>query len=59
MTPAQRVARILAEATGRDLSSWEKNEFMPSVKARSSLSDKQEKVLDGIERRIFGSGDDD
>ena len=58
MTPAQRVARILAEAVGSDLSSWEKFEFLPSIKQRATLTEKQEKVLDGIEERIFGSDDD-
>lgn len=37
MTPAKRVERILAEAVGSDLSSWEKFEFLPSVKQRTSL----------------------
>lgn len=41
------------EAVGSDLSSWEKFEFLPSIKERSSLSEKQEKVLHGIEQRIF------
>lgn len=54
MTPAQRVERIMAEAVGRDLSSWERHEFLPSIKARSSLTEKQEKVLSGIESRLFG-----
>ena len=58
MSPAQRVARILAEATGSDLSSWEKFEFLPSVKQRASLSEKQEKVLAGIEKRILEEGDE-
>lgn len=53
MTPAQRVQKIMDEAVGSDLSSWEKFEFLPSIKARTSLSDKQEKVLRGIENRIF------
>jgi len=53
MTPAQRVQRILDEAVGSDLSSWEKFEFLPSIKGRTSLSEKQEKVLHGIEQRIF------
>lgn len=52
-TPAQRVQRILDEAVGSDLSSWEKFEFFPSIKSRSSLTDKQEKILRGIERRFF------
>ena len=58
MTPAQRVARILADAVGSDLSSWEKFEFLPSIKQRATLTEKQEKVLAGIERRMFGSDDD-
>lgn len=58
MTPAQRVERILADAVGSDLSSWEKHEFMPSIKQRATLTEKQEKVLAGIEARVFG-GDDD
>lgn len=53
MTPAQRVARILAETVGSDLSSWEKHEFLPSVRQRSTLTEKQEKVLSGIESRVF------
>lgn len=59
MTPAQRVARILAEAVGSDLSSWEKFEFLPSIRQRATLTEKQEKVLAGIEARVFGDGDDD
>lgn len=58
MTPAQRVERILAECVGSDLSSWEKHEFLPSIKQRATLTEKQEKVLAGIEARVFGSGDD-
>lgn len=58
MTPEQRVARIEAEAVGRDLSSWERHEFLPSVKQRATLSDKQEKVLSLIERRVFGEDDE-
>lgn len=58
MTPAQRVERILAEAVGSDLSSWEKHNFMPSIKQRATLTEKQEKVLAGIEARVLG-GDDD
>ncbi len=58
MTPAQRVERILAEAVGSDLSSWEKFEFLPSIKQRATLTEKQERVLAGIEARMFGDGDD-
>ncbi len=42
MTTAQRVTRIEAEATGRDLSSWERFEFLVSIKHRATLSEKQE-----------------
>lgn len=59
MTPAQRVAKILSDAVGSDLSSWEKFEFLPSIKQRATLTEKQEKVLAGIEARVFGDGDDD
>lgn len=58
MTPANRVERILADAVGSDLSSWEKFEFLPSIKQRATLTEKQEKVLAGIEARVFGSDDD-
>ena len=58
MTPAQRVERILAEAVGRDLTSYERFEFLPNIKQRATLTEKQEKVLAGIEARVFG-GDDD
>lgn len=53
MTPAQRVEAILAEAVGRDLSSWERFEFLPSVAQRVVLSEKQERVLHEIERRVL------
>lgn len=54
MNTWQRVEAILAEAVGSDLTSWEKHEFLPSIKNRESLSDKQEKVLKGIEEKLFG-----
>lgn len=53
MTPAERVDRIKEEATGQDLSSWEKFEFLPSIRHRSSLTLKQEAVLRKIEERLF------
>ena len=53
MTPAQRVQKIMDEAVGSDLSSWEKFEFLPSIKQRSILTENQEKVLRDIEKRIF------
>lgn len=58
-TPAQRVQKIMDEAVGSDLSSWEKFEFLPSIKTRTSLTDKQEKVLRGIESRIFDEEKED
>lgn len=54
MTPAQRVARIEKEAVGRDLTSWEKHEFLPSIKQRTSLTVKQEERLKEIEAKVFG-----
>jgi len=54
MTPAERVDKILAEAVGSDLSSWEKHEFLPSIRSRTSLSEKQEACLCKIERKLFG-----
>lgn len=57
-TPAQRVAAILEQAVGRDLSSWERNEFLPSIRNQIALTPKQEKVLAGIERRVFEAEDD-
>lgn len=58
MTPSQRVQKIMDEAVGSDLSSWEKFEFLPSIKERASLSEKQEKCLRGIEKRIFEEDDE-
>ena len=54
MTPAQRVARIEAEAVGRDLSSFERFNFLPSIAKFKTLSEKQEKVVKMIENRLFG-----
>ena len=53
MTPAERVKRITDEAVGRDLNSWERFEFLPSVKQRAVLTDTQEKILAQIENRLF------
>lgn len=57
MTPAQRVDRILAEAVGSDLTSWEKHQFLPSVSQRTTLSEKQEKTLAAIEAKVFNEED--
>lgn len=58
MTPAQRVDRILAEAVGSDLSSWEKHTFLPAIRHWKTLTDRQENTLRGIERRLFGEHDE-
>lgn len=52
LTPAQRVEAILREAVGRDLSSLERFEFLPSIKSRATLSQKQEDILVRIEQRL-------
>jgi hypothetical protein len=54
MTPSERVALIMNEAVGSDLNSFEKFEFLPSIKSRAILSEKQERVLRQIEIKIFG-----
>jgi hypothetical protein len=58
MTPAERVAKIEANAVGSDLNSWEKHSFLPSIKQRASLTEKQETVLKQIENKLFGDNDD-
>lgn len=55
--PRARVRRIVNECVGSDLSSWEKHEFLPSIANRMTLTDRQEKVLADIERRVFGDDD--
>jgi len=52
MTPAERVERIMKEAVGRDLTSKEKFEFLPSAKKFRTLSVGQEKWLHEIEVRL-------
>ena len=59
MTPAQRVQAIMDEAVGSDLSSFEKFDFLPNIAKWPRLTDKQEAVLRGIEKRsIFDEGDE-
>lgn len=53
-TPAQRVKAIFDEAVGRDLNSWERFEFLPSVASRTTLTPKQEETLTSIEKKVFG-----
>lgn len=52
MTPAERVKRILDEAVGRDLSSWERHQFLVSIRSLARLSAKQESCLRKIEERL-------
>jgi hypothetical protein len=52
-TPATRVQRIFDEAVGSDLNSWEKHQFLPSVKNRTFLTVDQEKIMRQIERKVF------
>lgn len=56
MTPADRVKRILAEAVGRDLSSDERYNFLPSIERKMFLTEKQEQWLSDIEKRVFEEG---
>jgi len=46
------------EAVGSDLSSFEKFDFLPNIAKWPRLTDKQEAVLRGIEKRIFDEGDE-
>jgi hypothetical protein len=59
MRPAARVKRITDEATGQDLTSKERYEFLPSIETRDFLSVAQERWLTSIERRVFKTDDDD
>jgi len=59
MTPAERVKRIKEEAVGRDLSSFERFNFLPDIAKNSTLTDKQEKVLKLIEVRLFGDEEEE
>jgi len=54
-SPADRVKRIENEVKGvygQSVSSWER-EFLTSIAARHTLSEKQEKILRGIEKKVF------
>jgi hypothetical protein len=53
-----RIDRLLADAVGRDLSSWERHTFLPSLRNFWSLSAKQEDLLAKIERRVYDAEDD-
>lgn len=52
MTTAERVKRILDEAVGCDLSSWERHQFLVSIRSLTRLSAKQENCLRKIEERL-------
>ena len=53
MTPQQRVDRILEKAVWRDLSSRERDYFLPGIRDRWVLTEKQEAWLREIEKRVF------
>lgn len=53
-----RIDKVLADAVGRDLSSWERNEFLPSIRKCSYLTPRQEDALAKIERRVYETTDD-
>ena len=57
MRPAARVKRITDEATGQDLTSKERFEFLPGIATQQFLSAPQERWLASIERRIFNTDD--
>ena len=53
MNMKERVERILKEATGQDLSSWEKHTFLPSIaRYKMPLSHKQEAIVKKIEDKL-------
>ncbi len=53
MNVKERVQRIRDEATGSDLSSWEKFEFLPTLEKRHGpLTPKQEVTLRNLEKRL-------
>jgi hypothetical protein len=53
MTPNERVQRIFDNAVGSDLSSWEKFEFLPSIKNMMQLTVKQNTILCQVERKVL------
>lgn len=59
MTIAERIAAIEKECSGvwgaSGITSWERDR-MAEWKSRTSLSPKQEEVLQQIERKAFGEG---
>lgn len=57
MTPRERVDGVIMAAVGRDLTSWERHKFLPSLRERDTLSERQEELLAGIEARVY-NGDE-
>lgn len=55
---AARVDKVLADAVGRDLTSKERNEFLPNIRKQTWLTAPQETWLEEIEARLE-AGDDD
>lgn len=57
-SPEDRVQRVLDEIEGvastYGVTSWEKNEFLPSIRTASVLTEKRERVLREIEEKVFG-----
>lgn len=61
MTVAERIAKINAECAGvwgqSGITSWERAR-LDEWKSRQSISEKQEAILQQIERKAFGTRDD-
>lgn len=59
--PRDRAGRILDEARGvegQTITSWERT-FLDSISTQHNLTPKQEKILQGIEAKVFGEDDDE
>jgi hypothetical protein len=61
MSHVARIEKIEAECSGvwaqSGVTSWER-ERLTEWKARHTLTEKQEEILQGIERKVFGSCDE-
>lgn len=53
MTPRERVDGVMMAAVGRDLTSWERHTFLPSLRDLDKLSERQEELLTDIETRVY------
>jgi hypothetical protein len=62
MTIPERIKAIIDECSGvwgeSGVTSWERDR-LEEWKNRTSLSEKQEQVLQQIEKKVFGDGEDD